>query len=207
MEDCCRRRPRTGIPGSERPDQGGVRGPRSSPYRLRWANLYRSGRAVYVPPPAPRAAVGQSLRRSSQRAGLGRREGGRGIPRKSRGVYAVITDFSLQYQRSEKPGTELGTACRRRCRTPMPLAGRGRAHTRKLDRPAVWEAARSALAPVPASWAAAARERPRSGACHGASRPLRRLSRVAALRDAGAWAVRDAAMAYTRARSTRPMRM
>nr|DAX92674.1 MAG TPA: hypothetical protein [Caudoviricetes sp.] len=49
-------------------------------------------------------------------------------------MYAVITDFSLQLQRSEKPGTELGTACRRRCRTPMPSAGRGSAHTIKRDR-------------------------------------------------------------------------
>lgn len=40
--------------------------------------------------------------------GPGRRETGRGIPRKSGDVYAVITDFSLQLQRSEKTGTELG---------------------------------------------------------------------------------------------------
>ena len=51
--------------------------------------------------------------------------------------------------------------------------------------------------------AAAARERPRPGACHGASRSLRRL-RSAALRVAGAWAMRDAAMAYTGARTLAP---
>ena len=41
-------------------------------------------------------------------AGEGGRGAGRGIWRKSPGMYAVITDFSLQLQRSEKPGTELG---------------------------------------------------------------------------------------------------
>ncbi len=57
-------------------------------------------------------------RRSSQRAPLGRPGGGRGIPRKSRGVYAVITDFSPQLQRSRRTGTELGKPSA----APMPYA-------------------------------------------------------------------------------------
>lgn len=121
-------------------------------------------------------------------------------------MYAVITDFSLQYQRSEKTGTELGKPWT--VSVPVAVGGArcGAGHTKWRDRRPGLVPARSALAPVPASWAAAARERPRCGACHGASRSLRRLSRVAALRDAGAWETRDAAMAYTCARSTRPVR-
>lgn len=106
-------------------------------------------------------------------------------------VYAVITDFSLQLQRSQRTGTELGTACRRRCRTPIPLDRRDRSHTKRLDRPVALVPVRAVLAPVRrlAPPAAAARERPRHGACHGASRS-RRCQRVAALRDAGAWTIR-----------------
>ena len=52
-------------------------------------------------------------------AGEGARGADRGILRKSRTMYAVITDFSLQLQRSEKPGTELGMDSR--CRAPMPM--------------------------------------------------------------------------------------
>ena len=106
-------------------------------------------------------------------------------------MYAVITDFSLQLQRSQRTGTELGTACRRRCRTPIPLDRRDRSHTKRLDRPVALVPVRAVLAPVRrlAPSAAAARERPRHGACHGASRSRRR-QRVAALRDAGAWTIR-----------------
>ena len=82
--------------------------------------------------------------------GPGRPETGRGILRKSRDVYAVITDFSLQLQRSEKTGTELGTDRRCRCRTPMPWDRRDRSHTKWLDRSTAWEAVIPALAPVPA---------------------------------------------------------
>lgn len=77
-------------------------------------------------------------------------------------MYAVITDFSLQLQGCEKTGTELGMDRRCRCRTPMPLDRRGRSHTKWRDRHAALVPVRLALAPVPASWAAAARERPRS---------------------------------------------
>nr|DAD85942.1 MAG TPA: hypothetical protein [Phage sp. ct4bw6] len=146
------------------------------------------GRDVYVPPPAARTGIGEQSREPSERAEVGRRETGRGIPRKSRAVYAVITDFSLQLQRSEKPGTELGVDRQRRCRTPMPLDRRGRSHTKWRDMPAAPVPVRLALAPVPASWAAAARERPRSGACHGAP-SSRRCQRSAALRVAGTWAM------------------
>ena len=135
------------------------------------------GRDVYVPPSEARVRGRIPAAGDAEEGGPGRPETGRGIPRKRRAVYAVITDFSLQLQRSQRTGTELGMDRRCRCRTPMPLDRRGAGHTRKRDRSRAWEAVRSALAPVPASWAAAARERPRSGACPGASRSLRRLAR------------------------------
>ena len=132
----------------------------------------------------------------------GRRETGRGMSRKNRDVYAVITDFSLQYQRSEKTGTELGMDRQRRCRTPMTPNRRGRSHTKWRDRPTAWEAVRSALAPVPAEL---------GRGCARAS-SLRRMPRctliatVPALRCAprrGHLGDECAAMAYTCARSTR----
>ena len=49
----------------------------------------------YVPPPAGTVEVGEPLQQAQAAGGLRRREAGRRIPRKSRGVYAVITDFSL----------------------------------------------------------------------------------------------------------------
>lgn len=158
---------------------------RPSSYRLRWANLYRSGQGRL------RTAAGASLegrrvrRRPSERATPGRRETAPGIPRKSRDVYAVITDFSLQYQRSERTGTELGTACRRRCRTPMPLDRRGRSHTKWRDRPTALEAVRILLAPVPAGRAAAARERPQ----------LRRMPRCLPISTAPSASLRSATRA------------
>lgn len=63
-------------------------------------------------------------------------------------MYAVITDFSLQYQRSEKTGTELGTACRLRCRCRMPLAMCGEGHTNGRDRRRQPGPFRIMLAPV-----------------------------------------------------------
>nr|DAO33429.1 MAG TPA: hypothetical protein [Caudoviricetes sp.] len=49
-------------------------------------------------------------------------------------MYAVITDFSLQLQRSEKTGTELGKPWTVSAPIPALLARRGRAHTNWLDR-------------------------------------------------------------------------
>lgn len=48
-------------------------------------------------------------------------------------MYAVITDFSLQSQRSRRPGTELGMPWP--CPAPAPVGGarRGRGHTRWRD--------------------------------------------------------------------------
>lgn len=103
-------------------------------------------------------------------------------------VYAGITDFSLQLQRSEKPGTELGKPWT--VSAPAPVARLGVERVTQnggvcRGRPMP---VRSALAPVPAGWAAAARERPRCGACHGAP-SSRRCQRSAALRVAGTWAM------------------
>lgn len=125
------------------------------------------------------------------------------MSQKSRGVYAVITDFSLQLQRSEKTGTELGKPWTVSAPVPALLDRRGRAHTKWRDRPVPvrWRSA-PCLPPSQRSWAAAARERPRCGACHGASRSLRRLARRCAPRR-GRLGDQDAAMAYTCARSTR----
>lgn len=128
------------------------------------------------------------------------------MSRKSRAVYAVITDFSLQYQRSEKPGTELGKPWTVSAPVPVGGARRGEGHTKWRDRRCRSDTGPTALAPVPASWAAAARERPR----------LRRMPRctliatVPALRCAprsGHLGDECAAMAYTCARSTRPVSM
>lgn len=89
-----------------------------------------------------------------------------------------------------------------RCRTPMPLYRSGRSHTKWRNSPAALVPVRSALAPVPASWAAAARERPRA-------RRMPRCTLIAtvpALRCAprsGHLGDECAAMAYTCARSTR----
>ena len=65
-------------------------------------------------------------------------------------MYVYITDFSLQYQRSEKTGTELGKPWP--CRTPMPMpqASRGRSHTKWRGRPMACTAVAVLLAPVPA---------------------------------------------------------
>lgn len=123
---------------------------RSSSYRLGWANLYRSGRVVYVPPPPRRADIGEQAEEMSERAMVGRRETCRGMSLKSQGVYAVITDFSLQLQRSEKTGTELGKPWTVSAPVPALLDRRGRAHTKWRDRPTAWEAVRTVLAPVPA---------------------------------------------------------
>nr|DAS61917.1 MAG TPA: hypothetical protein [Caudoviricetes sp.] len=78
-------------------------------------------------------------------------------------MYAVITDFSLQYQRSEETGTELGKPWT--VSVPVAVGGAryGAGHTKWRDRRPGRAPARSALAPVPASWAAAARERPQLG--------------------------------------------
>nr|DAX46944.1 MAG TPA: hypothetical protein [Caudoviricetes sp.] len=127
------------------------------------------------------------------------------MPRKSSDVYAVITDFSLQYQRSEKTGTELGRPVAVPYADAAPIASRGRGHTRWRGRPMAWEAVRRSLPPSQRSWAAAARERPQ----------LRRMPRCIlpatgpALRCAprrGPLGGEFAAMAYTCARSTRLMR-
>ena len=120
-------------------------------------------------------------------------------------MYVCITDFSLQYQRPEKTGTELGTAGRCRCRASMPLGRRGRSHTNWRDRPMACMAVAVCARPRPGG----AGPRPRASAlgasaCQGAPSPLRR-QRVAALRDAGAWAV-SAQPWHTRPSSTRSMR-
>lgn len=135
----------------------------------------------------------------------GRRDSYRGILRKSRGVYAVITDFSLQLQRSEKTGTDTGSPLAVPAPVPVPRAVRGAGHTIKRDRSTTWEAVRLALAPVPAE--------PGRGCARASS--LRRMPRctliatVPALRCAprsGHLGDEFAAMAYTCARSTRPGR-
>ena len=126
------------------------------------------------------------------------------MPRKSRDVYAVITDFSLQYQRSEKTGTELGKPWAAPAPVPVLLARSGRAHTRQRDRPMPGARRRR----LPPSQQAGPRLRASVLAAAHATVPpdLYGAWRVAALRDAGAWEMRDAAMAYTCARSTRSMR-
>nr|DAQ82191.1 MAG TPA: hypothetical protein [Caudoviricetes sp.] len=104
-------------------------------------------------------------------------------------MYAVITDFSLQYRRSEKTGTELGTACRRRCRTPMPSAGRGRAHTRKLDRPRGVGGDPFGACPRPGEPGRGC-ARASAAQAHATVPPSsRRCQRSAALRVAGTWAM------------------
>lgn len=66
-----------------------------------------------------------------------------------------------------------------------------------------WEAVRTVLAPVPAEPGRGC-ARASSLKAHATVPPdLYGAWRVAALRDAGAWEMRDAAMAYTCARSTR----
>ena len=66
---------------------------------------------------------------------------------------------------------------------------------------------RTVLAPVPAELGRGC-ARASSLTAHATVPPdLYGAWRVAALRDAGAWEMRDAAMAYTCARSTRPMRL
>lgn len=161
---------------------------RSSSYR-RGRTCTDPGGVVYVPPPPPRSKVGESRRGSSERARLGRRGTGRGIPRKSGGMYAVITDFSLQLQRSEKTGTELGTACRRRCRTPMPLDRCGEGHTNWRDRRGVRIRSDGAC-PRPGKPGRGC-ARASSLTMHATVPPDRYGAwRVAALRDAGSWAIR-----------------
>lgn len=156
----------------------------------------------YVPPPAGAAEVGEPLQQAQAAGGLRGRETGRGIPRKSRGVYAVITDFSLEYQRSRRTGTELGKPWTVSAPVPALSARRGRAHTKKRDRPRAQVTVRSMLAPVPASWAAAARERPQLRCMPRCTL----IATVPALRCAprsGHLGDECAAMAYTCARSTR----
>lgn len=116
----------------------------------RWANLYRSHRdRLRTAAGAPR----RSRTTAKERYGgppLASRETGRGIPRKSRGVYAVITDFSLQLQRSEKTGTELGRPWSVSAPIPALLDRRGCAHTNWSGMPAAPVPVRTVLAPVPA---------------------------------------------------------
>lgn len=122
-------------------------------------------------------------------------------------VYAVITDFSLQLQRSEKPGTELGKPCAGPAPVPVGVAVREAGHTKWRDMPRA-SPCRSALC-LPPSQQAGPRLRASVLAAAHATVPPDRYGayRSAALRGAGAWAMRDAAMAYTCARSTRSMRM
>lgn len=186
---------RTGTASGTPPDQ--LQGPAGQAGRSRTdrglgdgLDLYRSGRGVYVPPPGRRVAGRRPLRRTSPGTGLAGREDARAIPRKSRGVYAGITDFPLQLQRSEKTGTELGTACRLHCRCRMPLARCGEGHTNGRDRSAAWplpplsEPYGACPRPPAAQEAAAARERPRSAHAtvpldlYGASASLRSATRA-----------------------------
>ena len=100
--------------GVRRGGAGGSGGPpedRAEPVQAPAGDLYRSAGAVYLPPPARRS---QTWRQP--RTAVGRRRRGAGTAMagycgKVGVVYAVITDFSLQLQRSEKPGTELGKPC------------------------------------------------------------------------------------------------
>ena len=99
---------------------------------------------------------------TSREVGQAGRGAVRGIPRKSGAMYVYITDFSLQYQGRKKTGTELGMdrPAVRRCRThrlAVAVVTQNGGLGRWSDVPSP-----TALAPVPASWAAAARERPRS---------------------------------------------
>lgn len=151
-------------PASEPPRparRGGPRG-RPGPYRLRWTSLYRSGRDRLRTAGAASRRGRRVLRRSSQGLPPGRRETARGISRKSRDVYAVITDFSLQLQGRRRTGTESGWPWTASAPVPVGEARRGAGHTSWRDMPTAW-AIRTLLAPVPAGWAAAARERPRPG--------------------------------------------
>lgn len=108
------------------------------------------------------------------------------MSRKSRAVYAVITDFSLQYQRSEKPGTELGKPWTVSAPVPVGGARRGEGHTKWRDRPVPvrWRSA-PCLPPSQRSWAAAARERPR----------LRRMPRCLPISTAPGASLRSATRA------------
>lgn len=101
-------------------------------------------------------------------------------------VYAVITDFSLQLQRSEKPGTELGKPCAGPAPVPVVGARRGAGHTKWRDRPVPvrWRSA-PCLPPSQLRWAAAARERPR----------LRRMPRCLPISTAPSASLRSATRA------------
>ena len=178
------------------------RGPASEPLRTwfgeggRWGGRARTGwggrtctdpgRVVYVPPPAPRSKGGELLRRSPERARPELRETARGMSRKSRGVYAVITDFSLQYQRSQRTGTELGKPWTVSAPIPALLARRGRAHTNWLDR----RPGPIGACPRPSKLGRGC-ARASSLKAHATVPPdLYGAWRVAALRDAGAWEIR-----------------
>lgn len=144
----------TGVGGEAGPvcgpptDHPGGRGGRGG--RLRWANLYRPHRdRLRTAAGAPRRSRTTAKERY-EGPPLASRETGRGIPRKSRGVYAVITDFSLQLQRSEKTGTELGRPWSVSAPIPALLDRRGRAHTNWRGMPAAPVPVRAVLAPVPA---------------------------------------------------------
>ena len=117
-------------------------------------------------------------------------------------MYVYITDFSLQYQRSERPGTELGMdlPAVRRCRTHR-LAVAVVTQNGGIGR---WRGS-GPIGACPRPGGAGPRLRASVLAAAHATVPpdLHGAWRVAALRDAGAWEMRDAAMAYTCARSTR----
>ena len=153
--------------------------------------LYRTGQGRLRTAPAPAVGPTDSGSGALSDRKQGRREAGRGIPRKSRTMYAVITDFSLQSQRSQKPGTELGMPWACAGAVPVGWARRGRGHTKWRDRRrhSVPIPVRTLLAHGRASPAAAARERPR-GTCMTRCTRLATVPRSASLRGWGTWAMR-----------------